>query len=81
MANGSMPKMTAEGKAWMAKNDCMTLAAAEEIKADSNRMSAAQKAASAMATEAKQKADAMSKIAGNNAKKSEAKKPAKVSKK
>jgi len=36
-----MAKISAEDRRWMARNDVSTLVSAEEIKADSKRMSAA----------------------------------------
>ena len=62
MANG-LPKMTAQDKEYMAKDDVRTLAEAERIKSDATRMSAAKKMAGRMAEEAKKNADAMANIA------------------
>jgi len=66
MANGNAPKMTAEDKAWMAKEDARTLAEAETIKGDKSRMGAAKQAAASMADEAKKRADAMTVVANGS---------------
>jgi len=57
-------KASAEEKRWKAENDAHTLAEAETIKADKSRLSAARKVAETQATEMRDRANAMSRIAG-----------------
>ena len=66
MANGAVPKMSAEDKKWQAKDDVSILTQAEAIKADKARMEAAKKMAAMMAEEAKKKADAMANLANGS---------------
>ena len=80
MANGSTPKLTAQDKEWMAKDDVRTLAEAEKIKSDINRMSAAKKMAGRMAEEAKKNADVLANVANNSKQDIKMDKPKKTSK-
>lgn len=66
-----MPKnpMVASEKDWEAQNDADTLARAEEIKADNQRMKRAAKAAADMEKEAAVRAKAMKSIASKGKKK------------
>lgn len=57
------PAMTAEDKKWQAQNDVRTLAEAEVIKGDPDRMKAASDAAEDMAKEKQEEADAMRDVA------------------
>ncbi len=59
----SAPKMSKDEMKWCAQDDARTLAEAEVIKADPERLKRAQAAAKSMADEAEVKADAMEKIA------------------
>ncbi len=62
-AMAKRPKLSADEKKWRAQDDARTLAEAEAIKADEERLKAAQAAAKSMADEAQVKARAMTKIA------------------
>lgn len=66
MANGSTPKMTAQDKEWMAKQDVSTLTEAKMIMGDKTRMAAAKQMASKMAEEAKKHADNMNSVANGD---------------
>ena len=55
--------MTAEDKRWQAQDDARTLASANVIREDPDRMSAAQTMAKEMAEEDREKAKAMGKVA------------------
>jgi len=55
--------MTAEDKKWQAECDARTLAEAEAIKDDKDRLSAAQEAAKAMVDEKQAEAAGMAKVA------------------
>ena len=59
----AVPKMTASDREWQAKDDARTLSAAQEILADKKRLSAAAKAAKALAVEKTAEAKAMQKVA------------------
>ena len=63
----------AQEKEWAAQDDARTLAQAEQIKKDPNRMKSAAVAATKMAAEAKKHADSMSKVAKTTVKTSTAK--------
>ena len=65
--------LTAEDKQWQAKDDARTLAEANVIREDADRMSAAQTAAKQMAEDEREKATALGKVASG--KQSTAKRP------
>ena len=56
-------RLSAEEKRWQAEQDARTLAEADVIRKTPSRLTAAAKAAKAMATDAKKQAAAMGKIA------------------
>ncbi len=60
----AQPKMSKDELKWRAQDDARTLAEAEAIKADPERLKRAQDAAKGMADEAQVKAKAMTSIAG-----------------
>jgi hypothetical protein len=55
--------LTAQDRKWQAEEDARSLAAANEIKKDKKRMTAAKKEAKTMAKEADTKAKAMKQVA------------------
>lgn len=60
----SYPVTSAEDLKWRARSDARTLAEAEEIKADRQRMALAQKEAKSMVEERQSELKNMSKVAG-----------------
>lgn len=66
--------MTAEDKKWQAESDMRTLAEAEAIKSDRQRLSKAKKAGAAMVKEKKQEVKRLQKVAKNPSRKPTAKK-------
>jgi len=67
----------ADEKRWKAESDALTLAEAEQIKADTRRSAAARKAAMKMADDAKERANSFSKIASKPTTKSNTRIPGK----
>lgn len=59
-----MIAQTASDKKWQAENDARTLAEAETIKQDPNRLKPAQDAAQKMVDQKRDEANAMAKVAG-----------------
>ncbi len=55
--------ISADDKKWKAESDARTLAEAEIIKKDENRVTAAQEAAKRLAEEAKKEAESMADVA------------------
>lgn len=70
-------KMDAQEKKWQRENDAHTLASAEEIRADKNRLSGAKKEAKVMVKETNKRAVAMKKVAGTKSSSVAKKAPAK----
>lgn len=66
--------MTAEDKKWQAESDMRTLAEAEAIKSDRQRLSKAKKAGAAMVKEKKQEVNRLQKISKTPSRKPAAKK-------
>lgn len=64
MDEGMAYEVSAEEKKWQAESDARTLAEAEVIKGDPDRLKAAQESAKGMAEEKSDEAAAMKKIAG-----------------
>lgn len=62
MARRGTP-ITADEKRWRAEDDAYTLATANQIRSDPDRLNAAQEAAKRMAEEERDKANAMGKVA------------------
>ena len=58
-----MPNLSVEEKRWQAENDARTLAEANVIQSDPERLDKAKQAAAKMAEEERARANAMSKVA------------------
>ena len=59
------PRLTAQNRKWQQESDAHTLAEAEKIKSDKNRLGGAKKAAQRMAVDAQKSATSLKKVASS----------------